>query len=451
MIGKQVWSLTPAKIILGGFFLIIITGAVLLTLPFASKTGEATPFIDAVFTATSATCVTGLIVHDTYTYWSVFGQAVIIILIQIGGMGVVTLAIAITILSGKKIGLKQRYVMQESISAPQVGGIVRMTSFIVKGTIFFEAAGAVIMAFQFCPQMGLIKGIWFSVFHSISAFCNAGFDLMGGTSGPTTSITSYTGNPLINIPIMLLIIIGGIGFFVWDDVKTHKLQHKYYHLQTKIVLTTTFCLIMFPALFLFLFEFSRDCWDGLSLQERFMASLFQSVTTRTAGFCTIPQGELKDSSTLLTLVLMFVGGSPAGTAGGVKTTTVAMILMSVMCFVKGKRDTEMFGRRVPADNVRTGLAVLTISLLVVFTNIMLLLLTDGAEFRDTIFEVVTAIGTVGLSRGLTPDLTFWGKLIIIVTMYIGRIGPITMVLAFGVRRQTKGDNRELPEKRILVG
>ena len=185
MIGKQVWSLTPAKIILGGFFLIIITGAVLLTLPFASKTGEATPFIDAVFTATSATCVTGLIVHDTYTYWSVFGQAVIIILIQIGGMGVVTLAIAITILSGKKIGLKQRYVMQESISAPQVGGIVRMTSFIVKGTIFFEAAGAVIMAFQFCPQMGFIKGIWFSVFHSISAFCNAGFDLMGGTSGPT--------------------------------------------------------------------------------------------------------------------------------------------------------------------------------------------------------------------------------------------------------------------------
>ena len=182
-----------------------------------------------------------------------------------------------------------------------------------------------------------------------------------------------------------------------------------------------------------------------------MASLFQSVTTRTAGFCTIPQGELKDSSTLLTLILMFVGGSPAGTAGGVKTTTVAMILMSVMCFVKGKRDTEMFGRRVPADNVRTGLAVLTISLLVVFTNIMLLLLTDGAEFRDTIFEVVTAIGTVGLSRGLTPDLTFWGKLIIIVTMYIGRIGPITMVLAFGVRRQTKGDNRELPEKRILVG
>ena len=198
MIGKQVWSLTPAKIILGGFFLIIIMGAVLLTLPFASKTGEATPFIDAVFTATSATCVTGLIVHDTYTYWSVFGQAVIIILIQIGGMGVVTLAIAITILSGKKIGLKQRYVMQESISAPQVGGIVRMTSFIVKGTIFFEAAGAVIMAFQFCPQMGFIKGIWFSVFHSISAFCNAGFDLMGGTSGPTTSITSYTGNPLIN-------------------------------------------------------------------------------------------------------------------------------------------------------------------------------------------------------------------------------------------------------------
>ena len=423
MIGKQVWSLTPAKIILGGFFLIIITGAVLLTLPFASKTGEATPFIDAVFTATSATCVTGLIVHDTYTYWSVFGQAVIIILIQIGGMGVVTLAIAITILSGKKIGLKQRYVMQESISAPQVGGIVRMTSFIVKGTIFFEAAGAVIMAFQFCPQMGFIKGIWFSVFHSISAFCNAGFDLMGGTSGPTTSITSYTGNPLINIPIMLLIIIGGIGFFVWDDVKTHKLQHKYYHLQTKIVLTTTFCLIMFPALFLFLFEFSRDCWDGLSLQERFMASLFQSVTTRTAGFNSVDLNQLSEAAQLLVVILMIIGGSPGSTAGGYK-------------------------RRIPYDILRNAIAILALYISLMLTATFLITWLDDVNLMEAAFETSSAVATVGLSLGITGDLSTFSKIILILLMYFGRVGGLTMLYALTNRKKLPV---LLPQERITVG
>ena len=448
MIGKQVWSLTPAKIILGGFFLIIITGAVLLTLPFASKTGEATPFIDAVFTATSATCVTGLIVHDTYTYWSVFGQAVIIILIQIGGMGVVTLAIAITILSGKKIGLKQRYVMQESISAPQVGGIVRMTSFIVKGTIFFEGAGAVIMAFQFCPQMGLIKGIWFSVFHSISAFCNAGFDLMGGTSGPTTSITSYTGNPLINIPIMLLIIIGGIGFFVWDDVKTHKLQHKYYHLQTKIVLTTTFCLIMFPALFLFLFEFSRDCWDGLSLQERFMASLFQSVTTRTAGFNSVDLNQLSEAAQLLVVILMIIGGSPGSTAGGIKTTTFALAILCLRSAFQNQESIQCYKRRIPYDILRNAIAILALYISLMLTATFLITWLDDVNLMEAAFETSSAVATVGLSLGITGDLSTFSKIILILLMYFGRVGGLTMLYALTNRKKLPV---LLPQERITVG
>ena len=252
MLSNRVWALTPAKIILGGFFLIITAGALLLTLPISSKSGEMTPFIDAFFTATSATCVTGLVVHDTYTYWSVFGQSVILLLIQIGGMGVVTLAIAITILSGRKIGLKQRFVMQESISAPQVGGIVRMTNFIIKGTLLLELIGAFIMAVQFCPQFGVIKGIWFSIFHSISAFCNAGFDLMGGTSGLYSSLTSYHSNPLIVVPVMLLIVVGGIGFFVWDDIIQHRETRRAFRLQTKVVLTYTFFLILIPAVIIFL-------------------------------------------------------------------------------------------------------------------------------------------------------------------------------------------------------
>lgn len=448
MIGKQVWSLTPAKIILGGFFLIIITGAVLLCLPFASKTGEVTPFIDTFFTATSATCVTGLIVHDTYTYWSVFGQAVILILIQIGGMGVVTLAIAITILSGKKIGLKQRYVMQESISAPQVGGIVRMTSFIVKGTILFEAAGAVVMAFQFCPQMGFFKGIWFSVFHSVSAFCNAGFDLMGGTSGTFSSITSYTGNPLINLPIMFLIIVGGIGFFVWDDVKTHKLQHKYYHLQTKVVLAATALLILLPALFLFLFEFSRDCWDGFSLSERFLAALFQAVTPRTAGFNSVDLNLLSEPSKLLTVILMIIGGSPGSTAGGIKTTTFALALLCVRSAFQNQESIQCFKRRIPYDILRNAIAILALYLTLVFSATFLITWLDNVNLMEAAFETSSAVATVGLSLGITGDLSSFSKIILIILMYFGRVGGLTMLYALTNKKKLPV---LLPQERITVG
>lgn len=448
MISKRVWSLTPAKIILGGFFLIILTGGILLSLPIASKSGQSTAFLDSIFTATSATCVTGLIVHDTYTYWSLFGQVIILILIQCGGMGVVTLAIAITVLSGKKIGLKQRFVMQESISAPQVGGIVRMTKFIVQGTIFFELTGAIIMAFQFCPQMGFFKGIWFSVFHSISAFCNAGFDLLGGTSGPFTSLTSYVGNPIISIPIMCLIAIGGIGFFVWDDIKTNRLRFRDYHLQTKIVLVTTFALILIPAILLFIFEFSRDIWKDMPLGDRILASFFQSVTPRTAGFNTVDLASLSTPARILFIILMIIGGSPGSTAGGIKTTTFALAFLCIRSAFQNQDSIQCFKRRIPYDILRNAIAILTMYLTLFLTVSFLISWADGVTLTESAFEASSAIATVGLSLGITGDLSAFSKILLISLMYFGRVGGLTMLYALTNHKKFPV---MLPQERITVG
>lgn len=448
MISTRVWSLTPAKIVLGGFFLIIFTGAVLLTLPFATKSGETTSFLDALFTATSATCVTGLIIHDTYTYWSGFGQAVIILLIQCGGMGVVTLAISIAALSGKKIGLKQRFVMQESISAPHVGGIVRMTKFILKGTLFFELTGAVIMAIQFCPQIGILKGIWFSVFHSISAFCNAGFDLMGGTSGPFTSVTSYVGNPIITVPIMLLIVIGGIGFFVWNDIREHKLHIKEYNLQTKIVLVTTLSLLVVPAVFLFIFEFSRNAWSGMTMGERILASLFHSVTPRTAGFNTVDLNALSTPAQLMTIILMLIGGSPGSTAGGIKTTTLALLFLCVRSAFQNQEYIQCYKRRIPYDILRNAIAILSMYLSLFLIATFLVSWADGVTLMESAFETSSAIATVGLSLGITSDLTAFSKMILILLMYFGRVGGLTMLYALTLHKKFPV---MFPQERVNVG
>lgn len=448
MFGQKLQALTPAKIILGGFFLLILTGSLLLCLPISSKTGQVTPFINAFFTATSATCVTGLIVYDTYSYWSLFGQSVILILIQIGGMGVVTLAIAVTILSGRKISLKQRYVMQESISAPQVGGIIRMAGFIVRATIFFELAGAAVLAFQFIPQMGLAKGLWFSLFHSVSAFCNAGFDLMGGTSGSFSSITSFTGNPIINLPIMCLIILGGIGFFVWDDIKTHRLRFSHYHLQTKIVLTVTALLIAVPAVFLFFFEFSRDCWKDFSMSERFLASLFQAVTPRTAGFNSVDLTKLSESSQLLMVLLMVIGGSPGSTAGGIKTTTLAVSLLCVRSAFRSQEGIQCFGRRIPQDILRNAVAILSMYLVLLFSCAFLLTWLEQTTMMESLFESASAVATVGLTLGITSELGVLSKLLLILLMYIGRVGGLTMLYALTNGRKPAA---LLPQERVTVG
>lgn len=448
MISKRVWSLTPAKIVLGGFFLIILTGGILLSLPFSSRSGQATSFLDSLFTATSATCVTGLIVHDTYTYWSGFGQFVILALIQIGGMGVVTLAIVITALSGKKIGLKQRFVMQESISAPQVGGIVRMANFIVKGTICFELLGAIIMAFKFIPRVGLLKGIWFSVFHSISAFCNAGFDLMGGQTGPFSSLTGLNSSPLINVPVMSLIIIGGIGFFVWEDIRIHKWHFKYYHLQTKVVLTTTFFLIAVPALFFFFLEFNRPVWSGMPLGERIWASLFQAVTPRTAGFNTVDLSLLSSSSLLIIIILMIIGGSPGSTAGGIKTTTFALSILSIRSAYRNQESIQCFQRRIPYYILRNAIAILTLYLTLFLAVSFLISWSDSVSMMQASFETASAIGTVGLTLGITPHLSPFSKILLMILMYFGRVGGLTMLYALTINKKLPVT---LPQERITVG
>ena len=320
--------MAPARIILIGFALLILAGALLLTLPISTRDGQGAAFFDALFTATSATCVTGLVVQDTALYWSGFGQAVILMLIQIGGMGVVTAAAAISMLAGRRIGLKERWVMQESISAPQVGGIVRRTRFILAVTLVLEGTGTLLLALRFCPEMGLFRGLWYAVFHAVSSFCNAGFDLMGAAGTPFVSLTGYAGDPLVNFTVMGLIVLGGIGFLTWGDVREHKWHLRAYCLQSKLVLAVTAALILLPALFFLLYELRLPQWQTLTLGEKVQGALFQAVTPRTAGYNTLDLSQLSEPSRLLITLLMLVGGSPGSTAGGFKVTTLAVFVLA---------------------------------------------------------------------------------------------------------------------------
>lgn len=450
-------KLSRTQIIAYGFLGLILFGAFILMLPVSSADGTFTHPIDALFTSTTSVCVTGLVTLPVHSHWSLFGKIVIMCLIQLGGLGVVAMMVLFMLMLRKRITLKDRTLIQEAYAMDTPGGAVRLIIRIVRGTLLVEGVGAVCYAFQFIPEYGVAKGIFYSIFHAISAFCNAGIDLVGDSS-----FVPYVSNPLVNITTMLLIIAGGLGFTVWWDIvaavkrvrkekeKSHPFEHLTLH--SKVVLTITTVLIFGGALLYFIFEFNNvKTFGNLSFGEKVLASFFQSVTTRTAGFCTVLQQDLTDASTLLTLILMFIGGSPAGTAGGIKTTTFGLVVLTIICVARGKKKTEVFGRSISEENTRTGLAVFGISMFIVFINITLLLLTDGQDFRDTAFEIVTAMGTVGLTRGITPDLTIIGKLIVIFTMYAGRIGPIAMVTAFGVKRIKATEVRELPEKRILIG
>lgn len=440
-------KISPAQIILSGFFLLILTGALLLTLPISSRNGEATPFWDALFTSTSATCVTGLVVYDTYQHWSMFGQFVIMMLIQIGGMGVVTMAIAVAVLTGKKIGLRQRFIMQESISAPQMGGIVRMTGFIIRGTLLFEGAGALVMALRFCPEFGL-EGIWYAIFHAVSAFCNAGFDLMGRES-PFVSVTGYTGDPLINLPIMLLITIGGIGFFVWSDIREHGLRIRQYRLQTKLVLCTSLLLVLLPALFFFLAEFSRPEWNSLSLSEKVWASLFQAVTPRTAGFNSVDLTVFRSVSILVMILLMLTGGSPGSTAGGFKTTSLAVVFLCLRSVFRKQSGVEGFHRRLPLDTVRDTITILALYAVLFLASSIAICCLDPVSLEESLFECASAIGTVGLTLGITPELSLPSHLILIGLMYFGRVGALTILYA--VSSRTAPAPSQMPQEKISVG
>ena len=425
--------MTSFQVIIISFFCLILVGTLLLMLPISSRQRCVTSFPDAMFTAVSATCVTGLVVKDTATYWSLFGQAVILMLIQIGGMGVITIGLAIIRASGRKIGLWQRSTMQESISAPQVGGIVKLTGFILKTSLIIEMIGAALLAPVFCNDLGITKGLWYSLFHSISAFCNAGFDL-----------TFYHSNIYLNIIIILLIITGGIGFLVWGDIGTHKHRIRRFSLQSKVVLMTSAVLIVLPALYFFFFEYDHE-----TIHDRTIHSLFQSVTTRTAGFNTTDLAAMDESGTAIMIILMLIGGSPGSTAGGMKTATFAVLFLSAITVLRRRNDVQCFKRRISDEAVRSAGAVLFMYLVLFFTSGIIISRVENLPLLTCLFETGSAIGTVGLTLGITSGLSAVSRVILMILMFFGRVGGLTLIYA--ALPSADSQNSRLPLEKISVG
>lgn len=435
--------LSSFQVILLGFAGVILLGALLLMLPISSAKRVVTPFNEALFTSTSAVCVTGLVVKDTGSYWSSFGQAVIITLIQIGGLGVVTIAASFSMLAGRRISLMQRSTMQDAISAPKVGGIVKLTKFIITGTFIIEAVGAVSMMPVFCKNFGA-KGIWMSVFHSVSAFCNAGFDILGTEGNQFCSLTTYASNPIINITVMLLIVIGGIGFLTWDDICNNKFKIKKYSMQSKIILLTSLILILLPAIYFFIFDYS-----DYSIGNRLLASLFQSITTRTAGFNTTDLTKLTRPSQAIMIFLMLVGGSPGSTAGGLKTTTMAVLILNAFACFKRKEHVCAFGRRIDDSVIKNAATIVMMYITLFFIGGVSICTIEKLPLVASLFETASAIGTVGLTLGITPKLSLASQIILIILMYLGRVGGLTLIYAtLSVKKQI---NAKLPLDKITVG
>ncbi len=442
-------KISSFQVIILGFLGVVLIGALLLMLPFATKDGMGASFGDALFTATSATCVTGLVVQDTGSYWSLFGQGVLLVLIQIGGLGVVTVAAAIVRFSGRKISLMQRSTLQDSISAPTVGGIVRLMNFILKGVFAIELLGAVCMAPYFCGEFGFWGGIGRSVFHSISAFCNAGFDVLGTKQAPFVSLTGQTAQPLINVVIMLLIIVGGLGFLTWEDMKTHRLHLRRYRLQSKLILSVTAVLIVVPALFLYFYEFTQPQWSDCTTTQKVFASLFQSVTLRTAGFNTVDFAVLSEPTKAVMIVWMLIGGAPGSTAGGLKVTTVAVLIMSAFSVFRRRNDVTCFNRRLPDGTVNQAAAILMMYILLFFIGGVAISCIEGLPLLDCLFETASAIGTVGVTTGITTGLTAASKGILIVLMYLGRVGGLTLIFAATAGPRTF--TSRFPKEKVTVG
>ena len=440
---KVLKQFSSARIILFGFIIMIFVGASILSLPISSRSGEFTPFIDALFTATSASCVTGLIVYDMATHWSVFGKIIIIAMIQCGGLGVVTMLTVFTQVTGKKIGLRDRATLQSALSAPQIGGIIRLTSFIFKATIIIEMIGALLMFPRFMKDFGITKGIYYSVFHSISAFCNAGFDLMGDVS-KFSSLTKYQSDIMINITIMLLILIGGLGFLIWKDIVDYRFDIKRYSIQTKIVLTMTFILVLFPSVLFFFTEFST-----LDIKTRVLSSLFQSVTPRTAGFNTIDYTKFSDNGIAMTIILMLIGGGSGSTAGGIKMSTI-FILVATMCSVlKQDKEVAVFKKRIEPDIIKNAVAVFALDIFLFIVGSMIISGIEGFSLKETMFECASAVATVGLTLGITPHLGIISKILLICMMYFGRVGGITLI--FAAVTPKKNGNARYPKDQVAVG
>ena len=446
--------LTPVRLLVLGYLAVIIIGTLLLIIPFASKITGSASFMDALFTTVSASCVTGLIVRDTYTHWSTFGQVVILLLIQIGGIGFMTVVYLLLRLGGRKIGLKERTFMQEAVSAPTLSGMGKLTTTILVGTLACEGIGAFILCFRFVPDFGWGEGIWISVFTAVSAFCNAGFDLCGGKYGEFSSLTAYSGDPIVCITIPLLIIVGGLGFFVWQDIKNNKFHVRKYELHTKLVLIMTAVLVVVTTAIISIAE------NTLPSGERLLSSFFTAVTPRTAGFNVLPlsgAGSVRSVTIFLTIVLMFIGGSSGSTAGGIKTNTLAVLFLSVFSLIRGKRSVECFGRRLDDTNVKNAAQFVTafLSLIVLGTVLLCLFEENNAAFAEApltptqaVFEVVSAIATVGLTTGITPQLTIGSQIVLCVLMFLGRAGCMTVMLAW---KAPNAPTAELPLERVRIG
>lgn len=454
---KKKKELSTTQVIMLGFLALILIGALLLMLPICSSEGTFTPFLTCLFTATTSVCVTGLVVVDTYAHWSTVGHIIILLLIQCGGLGVVTLSTYILTLLGQKIGLKQRLLLEDALNLDTMSGLIKFIKRVFRGTLIVEGAGALLYMLVFVPEMG-VKGIWVSVFNSISAFCNAGIDIVG-----PTSLMPYVANPIINITTMLLIIIGGIGFVVWWDIlRVAKLyRSKEVHrnhlwnklrLHSKIVIATTAGLILVGFLFVLILEWKNpETLGPLSIPVKLQAALFQSVTLRTAGFATISQKGLYSSTAFLSLIFMFIGGSPVGTAGGIKTTTAAVLFIATWSTICGRDFSAVFNRKLNPATVRKALSVTLISMSAAVLALILVLTFCQGDFMDLSFEVFSAIGTVGLTRNVTAGLNTIGRIIIIVCMYLGRTGPISLVIALNhISNKTSGAI-EFPEESITVG
>ncbi len=450
--------LTPVRLLVLGYLGVIIIGTVLLIIPFSSQITGSASFMDALFTVVSASCVTGLVVQDTATHWTIYGQIVILLLIQIGGIGFMTVVYTILKLGGKKIGLKERTYMQEAVSAPTLSGMGKLTSTILIGTLIFEALGAFVLCFRFVPDYGWGEGIWMAIFTSVSAFCNAGFDLMGDKTGKFSSMTAYSGDPIVCLTIPLLIIIGGLGFFVWQDIKDNRFRFRKYELHTKLVLIMTAILVIVPTVIIAIAE------NDLPWQERILSSFFTAVTPRTAGFNVLPlagAGSVKSVTLLLTIVLMFIGGSSGSTAGGVKTNTIAVLGLSVFSLIRGKRSVECFGRRLDETNVKNAAQFVTAFLTLIVVGSILLCMFEqnnhvwpdnpeiaGITVTESVFEVVSAIATVGLTTGITPQLTIGSQIVLCILMFLGRAGCMTVMLSW---KTPSAPAAELPLEKVRIG
>ncbi len=465
-ITDYVSKLKTTQIIVYGFLLVIIVGALLLSLPIASRSGAATNLLDAFFTSTSAVCVTGLVVVNTLEHWSVFGKIVILLLIQVGGLGFMSIFTTAVIFTGRKITLKERLVIQQSLNQNDLTGMVRLARNVVICTFTCEALAAFILSLRFIFGYGqpVVSGIGLGIFHAVSAFCNAGFDIIG-----SSSLMPYVKDVIISLTIIMAIILGGLGFAVWFDVikifqglksdKNFTFSNSYNRmsLHSKIVLEVSLFLIVLGTIFFFASEFNNPLTMGeLNVFEKFVASLFQSVTPRTAGFNTISQEYLNPDSKLMTMILMFIGGSPGGTAGGVKTVTLSIIIISVLSVVKGKSTIESHNKSIPIYILQKSLAVVIMNLTAILAATMILCITErniatGADFVAFLFEAVSAVGTVGLTLGITPYLSFIGKAIICICMFLGRLGPITVVVGLTMRQMSADKSIQYPEEKVIVG